>query len=94
MYKLTERAVSDFREIYDYTLMKFGKTQAERYTDDLEVFLETLSGMPAMGRDYDAVPGVMRIRFQAHTIFYTPGDEGILIVRILNQLMEPHRHLL
>ncbi|WP_411703897.1 hypothetical protein [Edaphovirga cremea] len=27
--------------------------------------------MPDMGRDYHVVPGVMRIEFQRHTIFYT-----------------------
>lgn len=93
MYKLTERAVNDFRGIYDYALMKFGETQAERYTDALEAFFETLSDMPSMGRDYEAVPGVMRISFQAHTIFYAVRGDGILVVRILHQQMDLRRHL-
>ncbi|EAX6626074.1 type II toxin-antitoxin system RelE/ParE family toxin [Salmonella enterica] len=93
MYKLTERAVDDFRGIYDYTLRVFGETQADGYTDALEAFFETLSEMPAMGRDYDAVPGVMKISFQAHMIFYVVRDGGILIARILHQQMDPRRHL-
>ncbi|MDE9563909.1 type II toxin-antitoxin system RelE/ParE family toxin, partial [Xenorhabdus bovienii] len=44
MYKLTECAVDDFTEIYDYTLLKFGEAQADHYTDALEVFFETLAG--------------------------------------------------
>lgn len=92
MYKLTVRAVDDFRGIYDYTLMKFGETQADRYTGALEAFLGTLSKMPAMGRDYDAVPGVMRISFQSHTVFYALRDGGILVVRILHQQMDLQRH--
>lgn len=73
--------------------MKFGETQADSYTDALEAFFEILSEMPAMGRDYEAVPGVMRISFQAHMIFYAVRDEGILVVRILHQQMDPRRHL-
>ncbi|WP_275385695.1 type II toxin-antitoxin system RelE/ParE family toxin [Xenorhabdus bovienii] len=61
--------------------MKFGEAQADHYTDALEVFFETLAGMPDMGRDYHAVPGVMRIEFQRHTIFYTVRDTDILIAR-------------
>ena len=70
MYKLTERAADDFAGIYDYTLLKFGEAQADHYTDALEAFFETLAGMPDMGRDYHTVPGVMRIEFQRHAIFY------------------------
>ena len=55
MYKLTERAAEDFAGIYDYTLLKFGETQAGHYTDVLETFFETLAGMPDMGRDIDQV---------------------------------------
>ncbi|OAT56725.1 ParE family toxin protein [Obesumbacterium proteus ATCC 12841] len=47
-----------------------------------------------MGRDYDAVPGVMRIEFQRHAIFYTVRDTDILIARILHQQMNHKRHLL
>ncbi|AXF76573.1 type II toxin-antitoxin system RelE/ParE family toxin [Erwinia tracheiphila] len=93
MYKLTERAAEDFAGIYDYTLLKFGEAQADHYTDALEAFFETLSGMPDMGRDYNAVPGVMRIEFQRHIIFYTVRDTDILIARILHQQMNHKRHL-
>ncbi|WP_411705590.1 type II toxin-antitoxin system RelE/ParE family toxin [Edaphovirga cremea] len=94
MYKLTERAVDDFTGIYDYTLLKFGAAQADHYTDALEAFFETLAGMPDMRRDYHVVPGVMRIEFQRHSIFYTVRDTGILIARILHQQMNHKRHLL
>jgi toxin ParE1/3/4 len=33
--------------------------------------------MPDMGRDYHTVPGVMRIEFQRHAIFYTVRDTDI-----------------
>lgn len=92
-YKLTERAVDDFTGIYDYTLLNFGKAQADRYSESLETFFETLSGMPGIGRDYVAVPGIMRADFQRHTIFYQIRDTDILIARILHQQMRHALHL-
>lgn len=93
MYKLTEKAVNDFRGIYDYTLMRFGEKQADLYTDALEKIFQTLSEMPDIGLDYDTVPGVKQISFQSHMVFYAVRWKGILIVRILHQQMDPHRHL-
>jgi toxin ParE1/3/4 len=94
VYKLTELAADDFTGIYDYTLQKFGEAQADRYTDALTEFVETLAGMPDMGRDYHTVRGVMRIEFQQHTIFYTIRDTDILVVRILHQQMNHKQYLL
>lgn len=93
MYKLTERAADDFAGIYDYTLLKFGEVQADHYTDALEAFFGTLAEMPDIGRVYHAVPGVMRIEFQQHTIFYMIRDTDILIARILHQQMNHKLHL-
>ncbi|CDG16168.1 type II toxin-antitoxin system RelE/ParE family toxin [Xenorhabdus doucetiae] len=94
MYKLTERAAEDFAGIYDYTLLQLGTAQADHYTGMLEAFLETLAGMPYIGREYPVIPGVMRIEFQRHTIFYTIRDTDILIARILHQQMNHPQHLL
>ncbi|WP_127958530.1 type II toxin-antitoxin system RelE/ParE family toxin [Serratia microhaemolytica] len=93
MYKLTERAADDFGGIYDYTLLKFGEAQADLYTDTLEAFFETLAEMPTIGRDYLVVPGIMRIEFQQHVIFYSVRDNDILIIRILHQQMSHERHV-
>ncbi|MGL4859899.1 MAG: type II toxin-antitoxin system RelE/ParE family toxin [Enterobacteriaceae bacterium] len=93
MYKLTELAVVDLSGIYDYTFMTFGEAQADRYTEAFDEFFATLAEMPEIGRDYLAVPGVMRIEFQSHTIFYTVRDTDILIARILHQQMNHMLHL-
>nr|WP_255523195.1 type II toxin-antitoxin system RelE/ParE family toxin [Xenorhabdus sp. PB62.4] len=73
--------------------MKFGETQADRYTEALDTFLKTLSTMPYIGRDYPSVSSIMRMEFQRHTIFYTVRKTDILIARILHQQMEHTRHL-
>lgn len=87
-------AAEDFSGIYDYTLLRFGKVQAEHYTEAMEAFFDTLAGMPHLGREYSPVPGVMRAEFQRHTIFYTVRDNDILVARILHQQMNHPRHLL
>jgi toxin ParE1/3/4 len=92
VYKLSGKAVEDFRGIYDYTLGKFGEEQADRYTDSLGIFLDTLSQMPEIGQDYDAIPEVKKIAFRFHTVYYVIRVDDILIARILHQLMEPRRH--
>ena len=92
MYKLSGKAVEDFRGIYDYTLGKFGEEQADRYTDSLGIFLDTLSQMPEIGQDYDAIPEAKKIAFRFHTVYYVIRVDDILIARILHQLMEPRRH--
>ena len=94
MYKLSELADSDFSRIYDYTLSKFGESQADRYTDALDEFLEMLSKMPEMGQDYTSVENVKRIVFQSYNIFYRVSHNGIFVARILHQQMDTLRHLL
>lgn len=94
IYKLTERAAEDFAGIYDYTLLQFGKAQADHYTEALKTFFDPLAEMPNIGHEYLAVSGVMRGEFQRHTVFYTMWDTDILIVRILHQQMNHPRHFL
>ena len=93
-YKLTDRAAEDFADIYDYTLLEFGADQADRYTVALESFIETLAGMPGMGRGYPTIPGIMRVEFQQHTLFDKLREDHILIARILHQQMDHKVHLL
>lgn len=82
-YRLTARAADDFTGMYDHALLNAGREQADEYAESLAAFFETLSGMPGAGRDYPAVPGVMRADFRWHTVFYRVCDTPVLIARIL-----------
>lgn len=42
--------------------------------------------------EFGIAPGLRRIRQQAHVVFYLPGDEAILIVRVLHHAMDFERH--
>ncbi|MDK9584733.1 type II toxin-antitoxin system RelE/ParE family toxin [Lelliottia wanjuensis] len=94
MYKLSNLAADDFGAVYEYTWRKFGPGQADKYTDELDLFLRLLSANPQMGRDCsNIIEGVRRHDHRHHSVFYQPSDDSIFVIRILHQQMNPLLHL-
>ena len=92
--RLSRRAASDLAEIADYTIAEFGIDQARRYRDQLDACFRSLLANPQLGRSAEEVaPGLRRIRQQAHVVFYTVGEDQLLIVRVLHHGMDFERHL-
>jgi toxin ParE1/3/4 len=84
-YDLTEQAVSDLREIARYTKREWGKEQARRYREELELSLQKLSLSPNIGRGREEIaPGVRSFRVAMHIAFYTQRRGGITILRLLH----------
>jgi toxin ParE1/3/4 len=49
---------------------------------------------PTQGRKADELaPGLRRVEYQSHVVFYIPKDHGIRIVRVLHQRMDVTRHV-
>lgn len=94
MYKLSNLAAEDFSSIYEYTWRKFGPSQADSYAAELDSLLQLLARNPLMGRDYDyMIAGTRRHDHGHHAIFYHHENEGIFVIRILHQQMNPLLHL-
>jgi toxin ParE1/3/4 len=94
-FRFSRRAEADLLSIADYTLREWGKTQAARYIDELEVCCEKLADNPALGRACDDIrPGLHRHEHGKHVLFYREERGGILVSRILHQRMLPERHTL
>lgn len=94
MYKLSQKAAEDFGDIYEYTHLNFGECQAEKYTEDMESCLQTVSEAPFIGRECnDLREGVRRHDFQKYAIFYRVREHDIFVIRILHQQMNPLLHL-
>ena len=55
MYKLSNKAVEDFEQIYEYTYLNFGENRADIYTNDMEKCLLLLSNSPQIGRSSDKI---------------------------------------
>ncbi len=93
-FRLTRDAERDVTDIYLFTLERFGRAQADSYTAEIFARFETLAAQPILGRDFGAVhPGARRANQGSHAIYYRPTADGILILRILHQRMDPARHL-
>ena len=94
MYKLSKKAADDFGDIYEYTFLNFGEEQADNDTDEMELWLQTVSEAPFIGREcFDLRPGIRRHDHQKHAIFYRVRDFDIFVIRILHQQMNPMLHL-
>ena len=92
-YRLSKLADSDIAGIADYTIRQFGIQQARRYRDGLETIFRRLAEYPNSGRSAGHLaPGLRRMNFESHVIFFLHDGAGVLIVRILHQRMAFKRH--
>jgi toxin ParE1/3/4 len=93
MYKLSNLAVKDFECIFEYTLLNFGVEQADGYTESMHSALQTITEQPFIGYECpELAEGLRRHDHHKHAIFYRLQSDGVYILRILHQQMEPLRH--
>jgi len=79
-FVLSVRAAEQLLDIYASTAGKFGVYQAEAYHAGFERTFDLIANFPLIGVAVDDLaPGHKRFRFQAHHIFYTVEDNGVLI---------------
>ena len=94
-YTFSKLAESDLQAILDYTVDTWGGEQAEIYLDGLVDCFKRIAKTPLLGRGCDELrPGVRRIEYEKHVVFYRRTKTGIRIVRVLHQRMLPNRHQL
>jgi toxin ParE1/3/4 len=92
-FRFSRRAEADLIEIAHYTLKNWGEDQTIRYIDDLEACCQQLAVNPALGRPCEDIrPGLRRIEYGRHVVFYRPEPTGVLVSRILHHRMLPERH--
>jgi toxin ParE1/3/4 len=94
-YVLTPRARHDLSEIWDYSAVQWGATQADRYIRLITSACAALADGRTKGRSAQAIrPGYFRQTVGSHVLFYRARKRGgIEIVRILHQRMDVERHL-
>ncbi len=93
-YSLSSKAAADLVGIYEYTILHFGLEQARVYLFGLHERFQMLVEQPTQGRKADELaPGLRRVEYQSHVVFYIPKDHGIRIVRVLHQRMDVTRHV-
>lgn len=96
-YHLTNKAVEDLTNIWEYTVDAWSERQADDYYNMLIASYQKITENPQLfGLKYEEIAeGLYGYRANKHIIFYrilTGGD--ILIIRILHQRMDlKHRML-
>ena len=89
-YSLTNKAVEDLSEIWDYTFDNWSERQADIYYQMLiENFIE-IAGNPNIGRNYERIiKSLFGLRAGRHVIFYRKLDiNEVEIIRILHGQMD------
>ncbi|MBE6192475.1 MAG: type II toxin-antitoxin system RelE/ParE family toxin [Rikenellaceae bacterium] len=96
-YHLTNKAVEDLSNIWEYTVDTWSERQADDYYNMLIASFQKITENPQLfGLKYEEIAeGLHGYRANKHIIFYRIlADEDILIIRILHQRMDlKHRVL-
>ncbi len=87
LYKLTNAAENDLAEIYEYSLLNFGRKVADDYLSGLIDTFELIVNNPKLGYRFQVFRS---FRKGKHIVFYDPQTKPIIIVRIMHERMEHH----
>ncbi len=88
------KAKEDIKNIWFYTLDAWGEKQADSYTSELGLTIESLVDNLEIGFTINHVrEGYRLYRFRHHFIVYTLGVNEIIVTRILNKNMYVDKHL-
>lgn len=93
-YRLTPAAQRDLSSIWDYTAEHWDAEQAETYVFEIKGAIERAAELPARGRAIDEIrAGYRRYAVGSHVVFFTVRTDGVDVIRILHQRMDPTRNL-
>lgn len=96
MYKLYKQAQAeqDLINIWLYTYEAWGEAQADRYFQELNSGLKTLSHNPDIGKNRDSIrEGYRSFQINRHVVFYKLASSTIQIMRVLHVRMDPELHI-
>lgn len=91
--KLTPKASDDLEGIWHYGFQHFGESQADTYIEHLSEIFHILghhhigTPRPELGEHIFALP------FERHIIYFLKIEREIIVIRILSQSQDAHRHL-
>jgi len=86
---LTERALSDLREIETYSVREWGRKTADLYLDDLQAALDRLQEDPnVLHLEPDLSPGLYFYRVRKHFLVCDDADGVIVILTVIHTSMD------
>jgi len=89
-YKLTNKAVDDLANIWNYTFDNWSENQADKYYHMLLENCNEVANNPDSGKNYSAVTeNLLGFKAGSHIIFYRKIEENeVEIIRILHEQMD------
>ena len=89
-YKLTNKAVDDLTQIWNYTIDRWSENQADKYYRMLLDNFNDVANNPDLGKNYsEVIKNLLGFRAGRHIIFYRKIEENeIEIIRILHEQMD------
>lgn len=92
-YRLTEEAAADLDSLANYTIERFGRAQAARYSDGLFRAFDLLVVFPQLGSDQGHIEqGLRRHVHGSHAIYYVLQKDEVVIAALLGPGEDPlHR---
>lgn len=93
-FKLTNKAVDDLTDIWDYTYETWNERQADKYYKDIINECKSIAKHPEKGRLYEKLISNLRgLNINKHIIFYRRIDKDTIeIERILHERMDLKKH--
>lgn len=93
-FRLSPAARRDLSSIWDFSEENWGAHQAETYVTEIRAAIERVAAGPDRGRPCDDIrAGYRRYAIGSHLLFYIECGDGVDVIRILHQRMDPTRHL-
>jgi len=93
-YKISQEALFDLNDIWEYTFHKWSKEEADRYFNLIFDEIEYISGNSQLGISYEHIRKNYRAsQIKSHLIFYRVEKNNIEIIRILHQRMDLKKRL-
>jgi len=94
-FYLSNKAVEDLGDIWNYTVETWSEKQAEIYYSLLIDSCQELANKPNKGKSYDVVEkNVLGFKIGEHIIFYQIVSlKEIEVLRILHGMMDMKNHL-
>ena len=89
-YKLTNKAVEDLNQIWEYTIYKWSEQQADNYYNLLLESCQNIADKPNLGKNYDGIMSeLFGLKTNRHIIFYRIfSEQYVEITRILHERMD------
>jgi toxin ParE1/3/4 len=82
----SQKALSDLKEIYTYSIAQWSESQANKYYFDLIQNCHKIQSFPLIGKIYSNVYSQPRgLKVHKHLVFYKIEKDSIRIIRILHE---------